>query len=263
MFGNRKRCPQPALQQLGMLKVTGDLEERSKIQKLKCPKGFRLTYLKTRSPSSSEFRRLGISDDVWVQEHVLTCNECNSEICVATARPGNLPAPSQSAVKSKPRADIYLVQHRLLPFALFHQPANLIGQLVESPVECGQAFLEAARNVSPTRSDTNNPLLHTERLDLLPDVETILITFSLPRAIGEGYFGMACFDRRKRNPQYFISERSVGLEPSESRHRAILGGWTPIGGNKNPDTHLNMGDLPDVSEETFTIAVKQRLEKAV
>lgn len=261
MFGKQKKCRPPPSRLSVELHSTTDADEVAKLSKLRCPSGTPLHHIRSQAPSVDRLKQHVLTDDVWLCDHVLACSECGAEIAVTSTRPGDLPSPNNSAFKSKPRADVYIVQHKLLPISLFRYPDRTLGELIEEPTIFGQSLLKEARIAIGANSGANDPILHSDHLSLFPNVETVLVAFSLPRAMGEAYFALAGYDRRTSKAYYFVSERTVPSESPHSRHRAVLGRWTTKGGESTPSIRFNMGNLPSVDDEAFVAIVKEILER--
>ena len=127
-----KKCATPPARLDRIFSASDNDGERRAIAALRCPSGAPLKYVTSRPPNCGALAAATMSDkELWMHDHVMTCTRCGAQSVATFSRPGDQPPPSGVAVRSQPRPERYLVQHRLLPYALFSNPSTIISRLTD------------------------------------------------------------------------------------------------------------------------------------
>ncbi len=252
MFGARK-CAEPPARLDGVVSVSDDGGEKRALAGLRCASGAALKYVASRPPSSKALAEATMSGkQLWMHDHAVICARCGAESVVTFARPGDQPPPSSVSVRSKSRADRYLVQHMLLPHAIFANPSDTLRRLIQEGVTFGNHLhdiglrqLRMKGSGPPIQSTTT---ISSERFALV-----VAIEFTPPRAPGEAYYALAALKQGNDAPAYYLCERTGGYEDASIGAAAMLCSWS-AGADNKPDAHLNFGELSQVDYGCFVEA---------
>lgn len=259
MFGG-KRCD-PAPEVTGPTTTVADQgAEQRLIASAKCPSGAKLRYSRSRPPLAQRLADLAFTrEQLWLHDHVLVCERCGAEVMLECSRQATgQSAPSGVAVRSKPRLDRYLLQHKLLPYAIFSNPSDSIRRMVADGPRFAAGLLKIAQQDQGLPHDGIAPVKRT--MELPPNFGRlgVAVEFEDPRAPGETYFGAAVLADANDAPQYFVCERSIQDADGPVTRSAMFCAWTcsPAG---ETEQHLNFGEMPTVEFADFLIAIGNRL----
>jgi len=259
MFGG-KRCDSVP-QVLGAPVTLPDQNaEQRLIGAAKCPSGAKLRYSRSRPPRIPRMVELAFTrEQLWLHDHVLVCERCGAETVIECSRQAaGLPAPSGVAVRSKARIDRYLLQHKLLPYAIFSNPSDAIRRMVVSGPGFASSLLRIAQQDQQLPNDGIVPVKRTMELPQNFGRLGVAIEFEDPRAPGEAYFAVAVLANANEAPQYFVCERSISDGDGPIGRSAMFCAWTcsPSG---ETERHLNFGEMPAAEFADFLIAVGGKL----
>lgn len=259
MFGGKRCDPAPGV--MGPpVRLADQATEQRLIASAKCPSGAKLRYLRSRPPTSKRLVDLAFTrDQLWLHDHVLVCERCGAETIIECSRQAAAQAaPSGVAVRSKARLDRYLLQHKLLPYAIFSNPSDAIRRMVADGPRFAAGLLKIAQQDQGLAHDGVAPVKRTMELPSNFGRLGVAVEFEDPRAPGEAYFGAAVLADANDAPQYFVCERSIPNEDGPVTRSAMFCAWTcsPAG---ETEQHLNFGEMPNVEFADFLISVGNRL----
>jgi hypothetical protein len=254
-----KKCAAPP-QRLGDLaRASTNENERAALSSLRCPSGAPLKYRTSRPPLASLMTKLALgSEQLWVCDHVLSCTRCNAEVVAAFSRPGDQSPPGNVHVRSKPRPDRYVLQHVVLPRAVFSNPSDTIRRLIDDGPQFGDQLYDLGCRQLRMVPSAKGAISKTHRLNPSSRPLAVAIEFEPPRSGGEAYFALVALKSANDAPNYYLCERTMTLTEGTVGAAGMLSGWF-AGDTGEPDVRASFGGMSRVDLHYFVEAALMQL----